>query len=336
MMPIRLSSVFFAAACVAGGAAAQDLGDLVVAQVEAALGDTTRFAAGELSAERVVKGAPYCADAVHENVQWLPDPAGGAPNRIVHSQTSRLCRDAEGRTRQEVDRQGRRIVYLRDPVAREGWVLNPETKTATRLRSLHGGLHAAEAAIDESAWREYAERMREWTRNFRFDLRNHAAQPPQAPPPPAPPTPPTPPTPALVGRADNETVVVRVDSPMRTIAAPPAVAWRAQAFAPRGAGTVQPLPAKEIEGLRANGERTTWTIEAGRVGNEKPIQIVREVWTAPELMLTVSSRDFDPRSGEVNYRLQNLRRGEPDPALMRVPADYKARPGAKGASSATG
>ena len=41
-----------------------------------------------------------------------------------------------------------------------------------------------------------------------------------------------------------------------------------------------------------------------------------------ELMLTLASRDFDPRSGEVNYRLKNLKRGEPDAALMRVPADY--------------
>jgi hypothetical protein len=332
MMPIRLSSVFLAAACLGGGAAAQDPGGLLVAQFEGALGDTAGFAAGELSGERVVKGAPYCADAVHESVQWLPDPAGGAPNRIVQRQTSRLCRDGEGRTRQEVERQGRRIVYLRDPVAREGWVLNPQAKTATKLRSRHGGLHAAEAVIDESLWREYAERMREWGRSFRFELREGAG----APTPPAPPAPPMPPTPALVGKADNETVVVRVDSPLGVPAAPPAVAWQARALAPRGSGVVQPLPAKDIEGLRANGERTTWTIEAGRLGNEKPILIVREVWTAPDLMLTVSSRDFDPRSGEVNYRLQNLRRGEPEAALMRVPPEYKTapRPGGKAAASA--
>ena len=74
--------------------------------------------------------------------------------------------------------------------------------------------------------------------------------------------------------------------------------------------------------LRAHGERTTWVIEAGRMGNEKPIQITREVWTAPDLVLTVSSRDFDPRSGEVTYRLKGVRRGEPDASLMRVPADY--------------
>ena len=71
-----------------------------------------------------------------------------------------------------------------------------------------------------------------------------------------------------------------------------------------------------------NGERTTWIIEAGKVGNEKPIQIVRDVWTSPDLLLTVLSRDADPRSGETSYRLKNVKRGEPDAALMKVPADY--------------
>ncbi len=63
---------------------------------------------------------------------------------------------------------------------------------------------------------------------------------------------------------------------------------------------------------------------AGKIGNEKPIQIVREVWTSPELLLTVQSRDADPRSAERTYRLTNLKRGEPDAALMKVPADYAA------------
>ena len=61
---------------------------------------------------------------------------------------------------------------------------------------------------------------------------------------------------------------------------------------------------------------------AGKVGNEKPIQITREVWTAPDCTVTLLSRDIDPRSGELNYRLKNFKRGEPDAALMRVPADY--------------
>lgn len=126
------------------------------------------------------------------------------------------------------------------------------------------------------------------------------------------------------GAGAHQLRIMRVDPGQAMPPAPPlpALNWRAQSLAPRGPGVVTPLPPKEIDGLRAHGERTTWTIAAGRIGNERAIEIVREVWTSPELLLTLATRDFDPRSGEVAYRLQNLRRGEPDPALMRVPADY--------------
>ncbi len=91
-----------------------------------------------------------------------------------------------------------------------------------------------------------------------------------------------------------------------------------------------PLGTRDIEGLRVNGERTVWTIDAGRLGNERPIQITREVWTSPELMLTLRSRDFDPRVGEVSFRLQDVKRGEPDAALFQVPADYSVPAKSKG------
>ena len=47
----------------------------------------------------------------------------------------------------------------------------------------------------------------------------------------------------------------------------------------------------------------------------------------PELLLTVQSRDVDPRSGESHYRLSTVRRGEPAAALMKPPADYDTRRG---------
>jgi hypothetical protein len=301
------------------------------------------FSAGEPGGERVVKGAPYCADAVHETVQWLPDNpmvgGTGAPNRIVRQQSTRLCRDSEGRTRQEVERGGRKLVYLRDPVARESWVLDPERKSARRL--MGPGDHRAGMA-ESAAWREYGERMRDFARTAAERARQ--AMPgqvaPVAPVPPAAPVAPVPPMPVIIdspepGAAPGRRSEVRVmrmnrDGETTEWTMPPAaVQWRAQSLAPRGASSsVTPLPPKDIEGVRANGERTSWVIDAGKVGNEKPIQITREVWTSPELMVTVMSRDFDPRSGETGYRLKNLKRTEPDAALMRVPADFAkpARP----------
>jgi len=318
--------------------------------------------------ERVVKGAPYCAEAVHENVQWLPDPGGSAPNRIVRQTTTRLCRDGEGRTRQEVDRGGRRYVYLRDPVAGEGWMLDPQRKSARRLS---GSASSLDALADAASWRDYAEQMREWARATADAARARVGAGPGAPLAPvapvapgapvapvapvspstsaAPAVPPIPPVPAVISRLERaerggareaEVTVMRMDREgprWEMPAPPPAVQWRATHLAPRGPGATTALPARDFEGVRAHGERTTWTIEAGRVGNERPIQIVREVWTAPELLLTVSSRDFDPRSGEVNYRLKDLKRGEPDADLMRVPADYsrQGRSGPRGGSSAS-
>jgi hypothetical protein len=331
-----------------------------VARLVAQLGDETLdWVSREFRQERVVKGAPYCADAVHETVQPLADG-----NRIVQRQTTRLCRDGEGRTRQEVSvRDGRRTIYIRDPIAKENWVLDPERKTArsgTRIAIGPGG--AQEFHFDTGAWRDYSERMREWARQMadRAKEAERSGKPgaaPGAPMPPAPPVAaPAPPAPVVISRSESSTgevggreqrqvevQVLRIQDgtvppPLPGLDTPPAVRLSARSLAPRGPGAVTALPPKEIEGVKVNGERTTWTIEAGQVGNEKPIVITREVWTSPELMLTVQTRDFDPRSGEVNYKLQNLQRGEPDAALFKVPADYATRPrptpGAPGAPSA--
>jgi hypothetical protein len=69
---------------------------------------------------------------------------------------------------------------------------------------------------------------------------------------------------------------------------------------------------------RPQGGRTTWTIEAGKIGNEKPMVISREIWHSPELMLTISSRDSEPRQREQNYRLEKNKRGERAAALVLI------------------
>ena len=286
-----------------------------------------------LGAERTVKGAPYCADAVRESVQWLPDATGAPANRIVQRQLTKLCRDGEGRTRQEVEHDGKKLVHLNDPVSRERWVLDPERKSARR--SIHLGSASAEVMAHD--WREFATRMRDWARGQAEHVRAPGA--PGSPAAPVPPEAPMPPMPALITPNPAELhnaireVQVRVlrgpDADM--LATPPEVSFRTQQFAPRGAGVVTALPAQDIEGHRANGERTTWTVEAGKLGNEKPIVSSREVWTSPELMLTLRSVEIDPRRGETHYKLQNLKRGEPDAALMRVPADY-SKPRSAGAA----
>lgn len=313
-----------------------------LAQAQVDLGDGPWFEFGDASlARRVVKGAPYCADAVHETARILADG-----NRIVHQQQSHLCRDGEGRTREEVERNGRKRVYLIDPVAKQAWLLDPTAKRALRL-GVPGSTDAVFAEEDRSRWDAFNERMKEFGERMKaFNERmkafaerektREAAErppvPPQAPEPPAPPV-----APARIVIERNGAAVALPEPPDVDASVPAAIELQLHQFAPRGQGVVTPLGSKQIDGLTASGERTNWTIEAGKIGNEKPIVMTREVWTSPDLMLTVRSRDFDPRSGEINYRLTNVKRGEPDAALMRVPADYQipaARPARGNAASA--
>jgi hypothetical protein len=80
-----------------------------------------------------------------------------------------------------------------------------------------------------------------------------------------------------------------------------------------------------IEGVQVDGKRITETIPAGRLGNERPIDIINETWFSSDLQTVVMSKHSDPRSGDVVYTLTNIQRVEPDPSLFQVPADYKTR-----------
>lgn len=83
------------------------------------------------------------------------------------------------------------------------------------------------------------------------------------------------------------------------------------------------LGAQTIEGVLAEGTRTTMTFPVGAVGNDRPITTVEETWTSPELKVIVLSKNSDPRSGESTTRLTNISRAEPDAALFQVPPDYQ-------------
>lgn len=80
-----------------------------------------------------------------------------------------------------------------------------------------------------------------------------------------------------------------------------------------------------FEGVAAEGTRTTMTIPAGAVGNERPIEVVTEQWYSNQLHTTVMTKTLDPRSGETVYALKNIRLGEPAHALFEVPSDYTVR-----------
>jgi hypothetical protein len=83
------------------------------------------------------------------------------------------------------------------------------------------------------------------------------------------------------------------------------------------------LGSQTMEGLLVNGVRTTRTIPEGQIGNDKPLRIITEVWTSPDLKTVVYSKRTDPRMGEQTFKLTNIVRAEPDPSLFTVPADFK-------------
>jgi hypothetical protein len=87
--------------------------------------------------------------------------------------------------------------------------------------------------------------------------------------------------------------------------------------------STEDLGSKTMEGIIVNGVRTTRTIPSGEIGNEKPISIVTEVWTSPDLKTVVYSKRSDPRMGEQTFQLTNIVRSEPDASLFTVPADFK-------------
>jgi hypothetical protein len=87
---------------------------------------------------RVVKGAPYQADAVTEITQQLADG-----NKIVRKTTASVARDSDGRTRREgglaalgpfpAGDKAPRHVFIHDPVAGVAYVLEPDEKIARKL-----------------------------------------------------------------------------------------------------------------------------------------------------------------------------------------------------------
>jgi hypothetical protein len=91
----------------------------------------------------------------------------------------------------------------------------------------------------------------------------------------------------------------------------------------QGQANTEDLGTQTMEGVQVTGVRTTRTIPVGEIGNDRPISIVTEVWTSPDLKTIVYSKRTDPRMGEQTFQLTNIVRSEPDASLFTVPADFK-------------
>ncbi len=244
------------------------------------------------SSDRIVKGAPFSAEGVSESVQVLADG-----NRIVRSSTTKMYRNSEGRFRREMENTSSNVfgtmfstgegITILDPVAGRRLTVNDSAKTV-RMSGL---------VLTPSAT---------WTTTTKQG-----------------------------NVAETTTNIIRSAQTAKAAEELAAAASRGNSVAftysfPGGVGHSQKyeskteeLGSRDFDGVSADGKKTVTTIPAGAIGNERPIEIVYERWYSDELQLTVFSRHNDPRFGEQTYRLTNLVRTEPDPALFAVPSGYK-------------
>jgi len=82
------------------------------------------------------------------------------------------------------------------------------------------------------------------------------------------------------------------------------------------------LGTKQIDGLTVTGTKRSEVIPTGRIGNDRPIETTDERWESTDLKVLVLSRHHDPRTGDVEYRLTNVKRAEPPRELFQPASDY--------------
>lgn len=143
---------------------------------------------------------------------------------------------------------------------------------------------------------------------------------------------PSPPPGAGTGASGGFAVTAGVPMPLTAGAdmGPVTIAVQGHAESPQASNGLngpdfktESLGTKTIGGISVTGTKTTSTIPAGTIGNDKDLAITRETWYSPDLRLVIQSTQTDPRFGETTYALTNIQRSEPDPTLFQVPAGYK-------------
>jgi hypothetical protein len=264
-------------------------------------GNTFVFISGEMSFDgKVVKGAPYSAQAISESIQTLADG-----NRIVHKSTASVYRDGEGRTRRDQTLKAigpyasagdaPQTTFINDPVAGINYILDSRSRTARKLplqvfeRKVGAGGHVVIAGEGGPKRPPKDGDIRD------AEIRERKLK-------------------------DREEIFV-TPAPGMAPRPGPAFEYHRAKLDPKKAKN-ESLGKQTIEGVEVEGTRMTMTIPAGEIGNELPIQIISESWYSPELQTIIMSKHTDPRMGEHTYRLANITLGEPARTLFEVPSDY--------------
>ena len=245
----------------------------------------------------LVKGAPYSAQAVTESTQTLTDG-----NRIVTRSTAGVYRDSEGRTRREQTLksigpyasggQQPHTIFINDPVAGTSYTLDPAGQTARKMAPLRFKVSGPKANDPKT------------TAPTQYQIAIEGT------------------TPMASGNSYRVFPVTGDVMEKRQMETGMAMGWL---DSKNPAARTEALGKQTIEGVEADGTRSTVTIPAGKIGNELPIDIVSERWYSPELQVIVMTRHIDPRFGENSYKLTNISRSEPARELFEVPAGYTVK-----------
>lgn len=240
-------------------------------------------------------GKPYSAEEVTKSIRVLGDG-----NRIVNTTTVRIYRDNQGRVRREVTlaRGGsdvkKTFITISDPVSGAQYSLDPDTKIARRS---HDFLQLTESMDD----------LNKRLKSLKVDLKGFDPKVLQV-------------RPLDLKGLDDKMVSIE---PNISRAQDLAMIHTGQV---RGKGvteTHEDLGTQQIAGVEAEGSKDTTLIPAGVIGNERPMTITSERWTAKDLGIDVKSINDDPRFGRTEFTVSDLRHSEPDAAMFRVPSDYK-------------
>jgi hypothetical protein len=273
------------------------------------LGNTQNFefiAAGPAFGGEVVTDAPYSAEAVTETQQALADG-----NKISRTNSSRIYRDSQGRTRREqtISALGpwssagepTEMVFINDPVAGVNYVLNTNERTVMKTlvhRTIPDKIEGAEVEKDVVTWKA---------------AEAGGSQPAQ-----------------MVFRREHRELKAGEEGEQHDVtvmhSGVAGFSFSSNALSDDNVKS-ESLGKQMIEGVEADGSRTTVTIPAGQIGNERPIEIVSESWYSPQLKTLVMSKQNDPRMGETSYRLTNIQLIEPLPSMFEPPAGYTIQEG---------
>ena len=94
--------------------------------------------------------------------------------------------------------------------------------------------------------------------------------------------------------------------------------------------TVDDLGSQMVNGVIAQGVRTTSIIPTGAIGNDHEIKSASERWVSEDLHVLVKSVYTDSRTGSTVYDLINISEAPPDRSLFQVPNGYSVQEGGRG------